>query len=208
MPSPTLREELAAPPEPRFDLTLPPGWSRREPDEGTQAAMVADLKRRMMHAQRPDLFAQLRPALDESFEQMRSNGVIAFFAPTEPDPGTLWLPASINASIRRAEPGGNLDDLARTLIRDRGALPLLGDKRTLRFEQTETRRDGDVELVSHSRVYLTPVPGARRRRALQLVAGFASTPDMAQDAPELERMRALFDACVASIRWTAGGAAG
>jgi len=197
----SLREELDAAPDPRFELELPPGWARRAPDDETLAAMLGDLKRRLMQAQRPDVYAQLKPALERSFEEMQRNGVVAFFSAVDPDPGTLWLPASISASIRRAEPGKTLDDLARVLIRDHGATALLGDPRTLRFERAETHREGAEALVSRSIVYLTPMPGSRRRRALQLVAGFASMPDTPDDAPELERMRALFDACVASLRW-------
>lgn len=196
-----LREELNAAPDPEFEMELPPGWARRQPDDETLAGMLGDLKRRLMQAQRPDVYAQLKAALEQSFEEMRRNGVVAFFSAADPDPATLWLPASINASVRRAEPGKSLDDLARGMIREFGATPLLGDPRTLRFERAETRRDGSDTLIVRTLVYLTPIPGSRRRRALQLVAGFASTPETPDDAPELERMRALFDACVSTLRW-------
>ena len=104
MSSTDLREELGVRPDPEFDLELPPGWSRREPDEGTEREMLAALKKRLMEAHRPELFAQTKAMLEGSFESMRRNGVFAFFSPTDPDPATVFLPASLNASIRSIVP--------------------------------------------------------------------------------------------------------
>lgn len=196
-----LREELGARPDPEFQLELPPGWSRREPDDATREEMLAALKRRLMEAHRPDLFAQTKLMLEESFEQMRRHRVFAFFAPTDPDPGTLFAPASLNASYRTAGPGENLDTVVRTLVREHGARPLMGDKRTLRTERTKQVKVGSDTLVNHSVLYLTPVPGTERRRALQLVAGFGRTPDTPEDDTRMQAMRLLFDSCVATLRW-------
>ncbi|GGH42873.1 protein TPRXL [Microbacterium album] len=203
----SLREALSIPPDPPFEMDLPPGWSRREPDDDTLRDMLAELRQRAMRHQRPDLYAHLKPALEASFEDMRGAGVFAFFSPADPDPGTLWLPTSISASIRRAEPGETLDALVRTLVRQYGAQPLLDDRRTLWFEREETRRAADGSIVAHSRVYLTPMPGSRRRRALQLVAGFGRDPQTPADDPALERLRGLLDACVSTVRWYPAGAA-
>lgn len=201
MTSTNLREALGVRPDPEFDLVLPPGWTRRGVGKDALDLMLGSLKKRLMEEHKPQLFAELRPMLEQSFETMRRNGAIAFFAPTDPEPDTLWLPASIVASVRRAEAGQTLDELARTLIRHHGATPLLGDKRTLRFEKEKTVRLGTDTVINHSLVYLTPIPGARRRRALELVAGFGRTPQQPPDAPGLERMRTLFDTCVSTLKW-------
>ncbi|MFD1717826.1 hypothetical protein [Georgenia deserti] len=196
-----LRQALGAQPDPEFDLELPTGWSRREPDEATMHDMLAAMKRRLMESHRPDLYAQAKVLVERAFDDMRRGGVFAFFSATDPGPDTLFVPSTINASVRRAEPGQSLDDVARALIRDYKATPLLGDKRTLRVEREKMARMGSETLVNHSVVYLTPIPGARRRRALQLVAGFARRPETAPDDPALDSLRVLFDTCVSTLRW-------
>ncbi|QYJ05589.1 hypothetical protein KUV85_07905 [Nocardioides panacisoli] len=199
----TLRDELGVRPDPEFDLDLPDGWARHGVDEESLQGLLAAVRRRCMDAHKPDLYAEMRLQMEEAFANMRRGGVFAYFCPSDPDPGTLAIPASINASVRRAEPGQSLDDLARTLIRQHGATPLLGDKRTLRCERERTSRLGTETLVHHSVVYLTPIPGAKRRRALSLVAGFARAPEVPTDAESIEATRFLFDACISTLRWRA-----
>ena len=80
----------------------------------------------------------MKAHLEAGFADMRRGGVFAYFCPTDPGDTTLAIPASLNASIRRAEPGQTLDDMVRTLIRSHGATPLLGDRRTLRVEKEKT----------------------------------------------------------------------
>lgn len=199
----TLRDELGVQPDPDFDLELPQGWARHGVDDESRARVLDGVRERCMQQHRPDLFAELRRQVEEAYADMRRGGVFAYFAPTDPGPSTLAIPASINASIRKAEPGRTLDDLVRSLIREQGAQPLLGDPRTLRFETERTARVGTDTVVSHSAVYLTPVPGTGRRRALALVAGFGRTPDVEPDAPSVQATRDLFDACVATLTWRA-----
>lgn len=203
MTTPSLRDELGVRPDPECEMDLPPGWARNAPDDETLHSMLSDLKRRLMEAQRPDLYAQLKAMLEQSFEDMQRNGVFAFFSATEADPGTLFVPASINASIRTAEAGESLDGMVRALIRDHGATSLLGEKRTVRAERDRTVRLGTETIINHTVVYLTPVPSSKRRRALQLTAGFLRTLDTPADDPTIESIRLLLDTCVASLRWRA-----
>lgn len=197
----TVREELGVQPDPEFDLDLPKGWARHGVDDAALETMLAAAKRQCMEAHRPQLYAEMRTHAESAFADMRKGGVFAYFAPTDPGDGTLAIPASINASIRRAEPGRSLDDMVQTLIRSHGATPLLGDPRTLRVEKEKTSRLGTETLINHSVLYLTPVPGAKRRRALALVAGFARAPEAPSDAEEIQAQRFMFDACVSTLRW-------
>ena len=198
-----LREDLGVRPDPEFELDLPPGWTRSEPDEQTMEAMIAGTKRRLMQAHRPDLFAQMKTMMEKSFEDMRRNGVFAFFSATENDPDTLFVPASMNASILRADAGESLDDTIRSLVTTRGAQPLNGDKRTMRIESQRQQRMGTDTVVQHSLMYLTPIPGSKRRRALRLVAGFASAVDASADDLAVDSLTLLFDSCVSTLRWRA-----
>ncbi|MBG6098978.1 protein TPRXL [Nocardioides sp. WG-D5] len=196
-----LREALGVPVVPEFELELPDGWARHGVDDASLEAMLAAAKQRCMEAHAVHLYAEVKGQLEAAFASMRKGGVFAFFAPTTPGDGTLAIPSSINASIRSGEPGQTLDNLVRTLIRDHGATPLLGDHRTLRVEKEKTTRVGTEIVINHSVVYLTPIPGAKRRRALSLVAGFARTPDIDADSESINSVRLLFDACVSTLQW-------
>lgn len=100
-----------------------------------------------------------------------------------------------------SRPGQTLDDLVRGLIQQNDATPLLGDKRTLRFETERSVRVGTDTIISHSVVYMTPVPGSARKRALVLVAGFGRPVDMSSDADVIQATRFLLDACVSTLTW-------
>ena len=200
-----LRAELGAPTVPDFEMTLPPGWTRKPVDDATLDDMLARLRDRLMKQHQPQAYAQLRGLVKESFASMKKDGAFAFFSATEEDDSTLWIPASIIASERRGEAGQSLDDLARMLITEYDATPLREDKRTMRFERERTVRLGTETVISQSIVYLTPIPGTGRRRALQLVAGFGRTPGESADDPYLLEMKRLFDTCVSTLRWQAPG---
>ncbi|MGY0538414.1 protein TPRXL [Nocardioides sp. YJ-D4] len=196
-----LRETMGVSVVPEFELELPDGWARRSVDEASLGEMLAAAKQRCMDAHAVHMYAEVKGQLESAFASMRKGGVFAFFAPTTPGDGTLAIPSSINASVRSAEPGQTLDDLVRTLIRDHGATPLLGDHRILRVEKEKTVQVGPETVINHSVVYLTPIPGTKRRRALSLVAGFGRTPDIDADSESINSVRLLFDACVSTLRW-------
>jgi len=199
----TLRDEIGVLPDPEFDLELPTGWARQEVDDRTLGTLLSGLRRRCLQNHQPELFAELKTYAQQAFADMGRTGVFAYFAPTDPGEGTLAIPASLNASIRRAEPGTTLDDLARVLIREHAATPLFGDPRTLRFETERTVRMGTNTIASHAVTYLTPVPNSNRRRALSLVAGFGRLPETSPEDEGVQAIRALFDACVSTLRWRA-----
>lgn len=196
-----LRAALGAPPEPDFELELPPGWARHRPDRAEQEAMTASVRARAMQAHRPDLLAQAQAMLRESFESMRRGDVRAFFTPTEPGDDTLWMPASILASVRRAQPDVTLDDVVRHAIREYGATALDDDRRIVRFERDRLESMGDESMRVLTVVYLTPMPGTHRRAALQLTATLARPLDVEADDPLVDGMRVLFDACASTLRW-------
>lgn len=197
----SLREQLGARPDPGFDMDLPPGWGRRDVDEETRATMERDLRARLMGAQRPDLYAQSRVMLADAFRAMEEQQAIAFFAPIEPSDDMLMAPGSIIAAIRTGEGEATLDAAVRHAIREYGATPLLGDPRVVRFERERTQSMQGERLTMTSIVYLIPIPGSQRRRAVQLTATFARPADVPSDDEGARRLRALFDACVATFRW-------
>lgn len=187
---------------PDFEISLPPGWSRREATPEALADVTASIKQNLMRAHQPQMFGTLDRLLREAFDGMRQAGAFAFFAPIDPPEDAPLMSASILARIRRSEDGQPLDAMARTLIRSHGATPLMGDARTLRYEVEKNVRIESETFVNHSITYLTPVPGARRRRALELMASIVRPVDVSGDAPRVVAQKNLMDLCAASLRWT------
>lgn len=200
-----LRKELGIHTDPEFDLELPAGWARGKPDQETLEQVLSVIKRRMMDAHRPDMYAQVRTLLSKAFEEMRRNSVIAYFAASSSAEDALYIPASMTASIRHAGHGESLDGLVSGLVRNYGATALRGDKRTVRAEREKTVRIENATIINHYVTYLTPIPGANRRRALQLVASFGRELDSSDESPGVAATRELFDGCVATLRWRRAG---
>lgn len=197
----TLREELGGAPDPDFELQLLPGWERRTPDDADQEQLEEALKRRFMDLQRPDLFAEARAMLHESHRAMQREGAIAYYVAAEGSEDTLWIPGSIIVSLRRPPTGGTLDELVRHAIREYGATPLFGDRRFIRFEREHSRKVGGETLVVSSLTYMTPVPGSKRRRALQLTASFGRPGELHRDDDKVRAIKSAFDLCVSTLRW-------
>ena len=196
-----LRAALGVAPEPDFELDLPPGWARHRPDRAQQDAMLAGIRTRAMQAHRPELLAQANGMLRDSFEMMRRGDVVAFFTPSEQSEETLWAPASMLASVRRAQPDVSLDDVVRHAIRELGAMALDDARRIVRFERDQLETVGEESLRVLTVVYLTPMPGTQRRKALQLTATIGRPLDMDADDPAIDGLRLLFDACASTLRW-------
>lgn len=200
----SLREELNMPEAPDFEIELPPGWSRREVTPETLVDFTSSIKHNLMRAHQPQKYATMERLLRDAFDGMRQAGAFAFFAPIDPPEDAPMMSASILARIRRSQDGQSLDALARTLIRSHSATPLMGDARTLRYEEEKQVRIETETFVNHSITYLTPVPGAGRRRALELVASLVRPIATPKDAPRFVAQINLMDLCAASLRWSGG----
>lgn len=198
----SLREQLGGSPDPDFEVKLPSGWERLPPDETTRQRFDAALKKRLMEAHRPDVYAQARTMLQESFKAMQTEGAVALYAATQDAEDTLWLPGSIIASVRRPPTGGTLDDLVRHAIREYGAAPLFGDKRFVRFEREKKVDVENSAIIQTSIIYLTPIPGSGRRRGLQFNATFGRSVDVDENDSRISAYKATFDLIVSTLRWT------
>lgn len=198
----SLREALGARPDPEFELTLPRGWGAVTVDESGRSLLERRLQERMMQAGRPDLHVQLRSMLRDSFRTMESQGALVTYMALDPEGEGQFGATSMTAIMRRSTPDAPLDEYVQYAIRELGAHPLMGDLRTMRFV-SEVRRDlGDEEAIATSVHYLTPVPGSRRQRALELQATFGRPASVPADHPTVVNLLAMFDACASTLRWT------
>ena len=199
---PSLREELSVPQTPDFEIELPAGWSRREVSPETLAELTAATKQTFMRAHQPQMQGVMGRLLREAFEGMNRAGAFAIWAPFGAAESSPTMMTSLLARVRRAPPGKSLDAHARELIRSKGATPLRGDKRMLRYAEDENVRLESETFVNHSISYLTPVPGAQRRRALELVASVVRPVAVPAESPWFVSRISLMDLCVASFRWS------
>ena len=184
-PQSSLRELLGGTKEPEFELRLLPGWERHSPGEADRAAMDAALKKRFMSINRPELHASMRVQLDQAYALMKQHQVKAYFAATAETDSLAIIPGAIVATTFHAHSGGTLDTHVAAIIRDHGAKPLFGDKR----------------VVATTIVYMTPVPGSKRRRGLQLTATIARPMDMAATDEKFLAWKLALDVCVSTLRW-------
>lgn len=197
----SLREMLGASKDPEFEIKLLPGWERRTPDDVDKARLSADLKSRLSELQRPDLYGMVSKMVDDSYVTMNQQSVIAYYAPTMVEDAKTLIPGSLVASVRRSPNGGTLDELITSLIREHGGGPLFGDKRFVRFEREKTLTIDDSAVIQNSLIYLTPIPGANRRRALQFTASFMRPLESSSEDKLVRSWKFAFDACVSTLRW-------
>lgn len=197
----SLREMLGASKDPEFEIKLLPGWERRTPDEADHKQFRSSLKSRLDDLKRPDLYGKVSKMVDDSYDAMNQQSVIAYYAPTHVEDAATLIPGSLVASIRRSPNGGSLDELMASLIRDHGARPLFGDKRFVRFEREKTVTVDESTVYQSTLIYLTPIPGANRRRALQFTGSFIRPVDSSSDDKLVRSWKFAFDACVSTLRW-------
>lgn len=203
-----LRELLGAPADPEFELSLPTGWERHDASPESQALIVQRLRRRLMRAGGVDAmraFSALRDMLGQSMDDMRREGVVGIFAQSAADASTPFpVPASIVAKIRSAPSAEAMDGYVKQLIVDEGAAALGRNRALLRVERERVHAEGDARAVLSSTLYVTPVPGTGRRRALELYAGYARPTDIPRDDEQIQFVHAVFDLMAGSLRWKTG----
>lgn len=200
-----LRDLLGARPDPEFELSLPRGWERHDASPDAQALIERRLSRQLMRVgsvEAMQAFGVLRTMLRQSMGEMRKQNVVGYFAPSGADlPTPFPVPASIIATVRSAPSSEEMDGYIKRLIIDEGAAPLDRNRALLRTERESIRRDGDAEVVLSSTLYVTPVPGTRRRRALELLAGYGRPVDIPRDDEQIQFVHSFFDLMIASLRW-------
>lgn len=197
----SLREQLGAS-QPDFELVVPDGWKRVPADEAGEALVQGLLNEKMMQTGRPDLMAYMRRMVRDGFEEMRQSGAVAVFMPIDPTgQGYLGVPTSIIAVLRRSEPDASLDEYVRHAIQRYGAKPLFDDLRTVRFETEKAHEVEGGTIVVSSTHYVTPMPGTRRQRALELIATYSKPEGEPRTDKRLEMLHTLFDLCASTIRW-------
>lgn len=198
----SLREQLGGAKDPDFALKLLPGWERHSPDDADRATLDAALKQRFMSINRPEFHAAMRVHLEQAYKLMKQQRVKAYFAATAETDSLAIIPGAILATTIHSDGGATLDTHVAQIIRDHEAKPLFGDRRFIRYERESTKTaEGDEPVVATSIVYMTPIPGSKRRRGLQLTATLARPLDMAATDEKFVAWKLALDVCVSTLRW-------
>ena len=199
----SLKAELRGETVPEFTLTIPGGWVRKDPTDQVRDEMLAAVKKRLMQAHRPDLYGQTTGMVRKLFSEMHRMETIAFFGPGENAPAQAYLPATLTATVRRGANGQSLDGPIAELIRNEGATALGDDKRFLRWGSSTVESLDGTRVATTTVLYLTPIPDAGRKRALQFTLIITHNPDEPGDGDFVVGLTTLFDAYLSTFTWSA-----
>ncbi|HET8867118.1 MAG TPA: hypothetical protein VFM87_02195 [Agrococcus sp.] len=186
---------------PAFRMLLPQGWTAHRPDEQGQRQLLDEAAKKLAVAGRPELLVQLRAQAATAYRHLREQRAFLVIMPGEGTPQSLFLPATITGIERVGTPEASVAEVVVDAIRRRGARPLDDTGRIVRWvERRDVTLDGDTAATT-SIVYMMPIPGTEKRRAVQLTAVITHPTDLSADDEVLERWIALIDTHVATFSW-------
>ncbi|WP_293695077.1 hypothetical protein [uncultured Agrococcus sp.] len=199
-----LRQELGAPllPDvPAFRMAVPEGWIAFAATPENERALLQQASKRLMQQHRPDLMAEVQAMTTQSFKRLRSERGFMVVMPGDTTPEELFLPTAIHGSVRAATAQYTLDQVVKGAVARWGARPLDSNKQIAAWRQEGKISVQGEDVSTTTAAYLIPIPGAKRSRALQLVAAFVHPDERDPDDDLIEQWIDLIDAHVATFAW-------
>lgn len=199
----SLRDELlgTAAPTPRgYTLLVPPDWGQFPADDAGRDALVALLRARFAEVQRPDLFAQVRSAVQQQWDQLRSQGAIEIYMPVIP-PTEGGTPMTVVTVPWIAQ--GPFDEDVRARAGAASGYEVLdaGDGTVVHRWENERAGQGATEGVFAREItYVRPFPGDSPQRGVMLMASIVH-PGAELAGPALDGFTALADAVASTFVW-------
>ena len=200
----SLREELGGGPAvPDFRFVLPPGWTTYDTTERTEKELLAKARERLRQTHRPDVYAILAGHVERALAAARKQGAFMMIMAGDDAPPWSVVPVTILATVTQGTPDVSLDRMVADAIERRGARALDGSRHFLRWSDERIVELSGESMGAHTVVYLTPIPGTGRRRALQLTATLAHAVDVdPRSDPQMTAWLELLDGCIATFAWT------
>jgi hypothetical protein len=200
----SLREELGGRAGvPDFRFVLPSGWTTYDTSERTEQELLAKARARLREAHRPDAYAILAGHVEKALAAARKQGAFLMIMAGDEAPPWSVVPVSILATVTQGTPEVSLDRMVADAIERRGARALDGSRHFLRWTDQRSVELTGESLGAYTVVYLTPIPGTQRRKALQLTATLAHPVDVDPlGDPQMAAWLELLDGCIATFAWT------
>jgi hypothetical protein len=200
----SLRDQLLGgqPGIPPFRLTLPAGWKAHSSSEESEQALLSEAKARLLQAHQPAALAALQVQVHESFVAARKQGAFLTIMPGADAPDALMAPVSVIASLMSSTAEAPLDSQISRAIEERGARPLDGSRAFLRWVDRRTVQLGGDAVGADTIVYITPIPGTRRTRALRFTATLAYPLEIDPvNDPKVQAWTMLLDSHMSTFAW-------
>lgn len=196
----SLREELfgLAPGVPRFRMLLPAEWASFPVTPELGGELEKRAREVFARAGRPDLDGVFSAQLSSAMRGLEESGANYVFLPSERTPGKDPLALSMIATFVNS-PDGSLDGWIKTRVRSHGAEMLDPGGRIIRWHERRPGLDDETHRA-HS-IYVTPVPGTNRRRALMLTGSTVIGADSPDDDEYAVAVRMIFDAMASTVTW-------
>lgn len=184
-------------------MMLPPGWVLYDTSERTERALLEQAKVRLREAGRPDTYALLSEHVKRALVGARKQGAFMMIMAGEEAPAWATVPISILGSIVKGTPAISLDAMVADAVERRGARALHNSRQFLRWVDERSVELSGESAGAYTVVYLTPIPGSRRKQALQLTATLVHPTDTDPTSDTaMKSWLELLDAHVATLSWT------
>ncbi|MDE0547480.1 hypothetical protein [Microbacterium sp. C7(2022)] len=200
----SLREQLGGGREtPEFRMLLPAGWTLNDTSVETEQRLLREARSRLREAHLPDAYASLSENVRAALERARTQGAFVLIMPGDVAPDWATVPVSVLGSITTGRPDASLDELVADAVERRGAVALDGSRLFLRWAERRTAEVSGEKVGVYTVVYLTPVPGSKRTKALQFTAVLAHDPAVDPETDvQIQAWLAMLDASIVTFGWT------
>lgn len=185
---------------PGFRMLFPPGWTRHDATEEAEHELIVRTRAKVKKYARPDLDFTITASTKAAFRQLRSQGGIAMYLPTDVSEQAL-VPMSITASRLLDPTGAPLDSVIASILRDDEGTFLGEDRKIVRWRRTHRGLEGLPGAVNHQINYAVPVVGTARRMALLLSTSILQDTEQTVDDDSLTLMIELSDSIVGTFTW-------
>jgi hypothetical protein len=188
---------------PEFRLSLPTGWTMYDTSGATERALLDRAKVRLREVHRPEVYAALEGHVTAALAAARTQGAFVMIMAGEDAPRWSTVPISVLGTITEGADGVSLDAMVADAVERRGARPLDGSRQFLRWADRRSVQFAGETAGAYTVVYLAPVPGSRRTKALRFTATLvhANEIDPAED-PYMKSWLELLDGHFLTFGWT------
>lgn len=188
---------------PEFRLSLPTGWTMYDTSGATERALLDRAKVRLREVHKPEAYAALESHVTAALAAARKQGAFVMIMAGEDAPRWSTVPISVLGTITEGASGVSLDAMVADAVERRGARALDGSRQFLRWTDRRSVEISGETAGAYTVVYLTPVPGSGRTKALQFTATLVhpNEIDPAED-PYMKSWLDLLDGHFLTFAWT------